>query len=212
MQALITSYLIQKKECDLPLLGHFRIKTKPADLEKTNKQIFPPTDEILYSEFSAKLSADLPTYISVLENITPVEAEEKINSWCTYAKEKIDLGEKIIFESIGSLQKDGVGNIFFQRQKGFNFYEPVPAERVQKNDEHSVLVGDIETTSAVMTEFYSQEKIRKLEWWKIWAFVLLAASLLFLVFHFYTHKFSETGIGNRASFSTPPPPASYRTP
>ena len=129
MQALITSYLIQKKECNLPLLGHFRIKTKPADLDKANKQIFPPTDEILYSEFAANLSGDLITYISHLQNITRDEAEGKINNWCHYAKEKLDSGEKIIFNSIGSLQKDAVGNIFFQRKKGFSFYEPVSAEK-----------------------------------------------------------------------------------
>ncbi len=129
MQALITSYLIQKKECNLPLLGHFRIKTKPADFEKDNKQIFPPTDEILYSEFAASLSEDLITYVSGHQNITCEEAEEKINNWCNYAKEKLDLGEKIIFNSIGSLQKDAVGNIFFQRKKQYSFYEPVAAGR-----------------------------------------------------------------------------------
>src|SRR5580693_6480891 len=95
MQALITSYLIQKKECNLPLLGHFRIKIKPADFEKANKQIFPPADEILYSEFGGNLSGDLITYIANQQNITPDEAQWKINNWCNHAKERIDSGEKI---------------------------------------------------------------------------------------------------------------------
>ena len=88
MQELITSYLIQKKECNLPLLGHFRIKTKPADFEKASKKIFPPTDEILYSEFAANLSRDLITYISNLQNITREEAESKINDWCQRCQRK----------------------------------------------------------------------------------------------------------------------------
>ncbi|MEO8765212.1 MAG: hypothetical protein ABI416_13030 [Ginsengibacter sp.] len=209
MQALITSYLIQKKECDLPLLGHFRIKTKPADFEKINKRIFPPTDEILYSEFAARLSPGLLSYISRLENITPVEAEAKINSWCLHAKEKIDLGEKITFDSMGTLQKDAVGNIFFQRKSGFNFFEPVSAERIQKNDAHPIVVGDTETTSTVMQEFYKQEKVQNWERWKMWSIILLAISLVILAFHFYMHRFSQTGIGNRASLSTESPPASY---
>src|ERR1700704_6644452 len=177
MQALITSYLIQKKECNLPLLGHFRIKTKPADFEKANKKIFPPTDEILYSEFAGNLSGDLVTYISDRRNITRDEAELEINTWCQYAKEKLDLGEKIIFNSMGSLQKDAAGNIFFQRKKGYSFYEPVSAEGTDKNSEHSVLVGDTETTSVVMNEFFRQEIIQKRTWWKIWAIVLLTISL-----------------------------------
>ena len=53
------------------------------------------------------------------------------------AKEKLDSGEKIIFNSMGSLQKDAAGNIFFQRKKNISFYEPVSAERIfQKNAEH----------------------------------------------------------------------------
>lgn len=213
MRALITSYLIQKKECNLPLLGHFRFKTKPADFEKPNNQIFPPTDEILYSEFAASLSVDLINYISQLQNITREEAERKINNWCNYAKQRLDLGEKIIFNSIGSLQKDAVGNIFFQRKKGFFFYEPVSAKRIiHKNAEHSVLVGDTETTSGVMNEYYREEIIQKKTWWKIWAIVLLSISLLALIFYFYMFEFSETGIGNRASLPIQDPPVLHHTP
>ena len=213
MQTLITSYLIQKKECNLPLLGHFRIKTKPAELDIANKQIYPLIDEILYSEFTANLSGDLVTYISNLQNITPDEAKEKINSWCHYAKGKLDSGEKIIFNSIGSLQKDAVGNIFFQRKNDISFYEPVSAERIiYKNAEHSVLVGDTETTSGVMNEFYRNEIIENKRWWKIWAIVLLTISLAVLFFYFYTHKFSENEIGTKTSFSTQEPPVLHYSP
>jgi nucleoid DNA-binding protein len=122
MQELIASYLIQKKECNLPLLGHFRIKAKPAQLDIANKEIFPPSDEILYNEFADNLSPDLISYISVRKNLLHDEAERRINEWCTYAKEKLDSGEKIIFNSIGILQKDGAGNIFFQSTNGIGFY------------------------------------------------------------------------------------------
>jgi nucleoid DNA-binding protein len=212
MQALITSYLIQKKECNLPLLGHFRIKTKPADFEKANKQIFPPTDEILYSEFAASLSGDLIIYISDLQNITGSEAEEKINNWCKYAREKLDLGEKIIFSSIGSLQKDAAGNIFFQRKTEFSFYDPVSTEAACESMEHSVLTGDKEITSGAMKEILRKNISQKNPWWKICAIVLLAISLLALGFYFYVYGFSETGIGNRASFGTPDPPVLHYAP
>ena len=211
MQALITSYLIQKKECDLPLLGHFRIKTKPADFVKANKQIFPPADEILYSEFAGKLSGDLLAYIAARERITPMEAEEKINSWCNDARQKIELGEKVMFDSLGSLQKDAVGNIFFQRKKGYGFYEPITAERVQREDGHVLSTRDTEASSLVANNFYADGS-RNREWWKVWAIVLLAISIIILAFHFYMHGFSGIAIGNKASFSTQQPPASYHAP
>ena len=217
MQELITSYLVQKKECNLPLLGHFRIKTKPAELDReADQQIFPPTDEILYSEFAGNLSGDLITYISRLQNITGDEAETKINNWCHQVKEKLDSGGKIIFNSIGSLQKDAAGNIFFQGKKGNAFYEPVAAQRViHENTEHSVLVGDRETTSVVMNEFYREELVEKKSWWtrwNIWAVVLFGISLIVLFFYFYSHKLSETGIGNGASFPTKDPPVLHSSP
>jgi nucleoid DNA-binding protein len=208
MQALITSYLIQKKECNLPLLGHFRIKTKPADFEKANKKIFPPTDEILYSEFAGKLSADLITYVSDVRNITTGEAELKINNWCQHSKEKLDLGEKIIFNSIGSLQKDAAGNIFFQRKRGFSFYEPVSAA-TDKNLDYRVTTGD---APVVLNEFAGEEINQKRAWWKIWSIALVAVSLLVLVYYFYTSGFSEAGFGNQASVPIADPPELHNAP
>lgn len=212
MQALITSYLVQKKECNLPLLGHFRIKTKPADFEKDNKQIFPPTDEILYSEFAASLSEDLITYVSGHQNITCDEAEKKINNWCNEAKGKLDLGEKIIFNSIGSLQKDAVGNIFFQRKKQYSFYEPVAAGRGYTNTENTVSEAALKNGSKVINEFYRNEPLQKMASWKIWAIVLLSVSILMLFFYFYTHGFSEAGIGSHTSFPAQEPPVQHYAP
>lgn len=213
MQELIASYLVQKKECSLPLLGHFRIKTKPAELDIANKKMFPPTDEILFNANANYLSEGLTEYVSAIQNINRNEAEEKISNWCLHAKAKLDAGEKIIFNSIGSIQKNAAGTIFFKRKKSINFYEAVPAERViHKNAEHAVLVGDRETTSGAMNEYYRDEEITKKKlYWKIWAILLLALSLLILFFYFYTHKFSETTIGNQSSFPVEEPGATYYT-
>ncbi len=212
MQELITSYLVQKKVCSLPLLGSFRIKTKPAELDIANKQIFPPTDEILFNENAGNnVVPDLIEYVSNLLHISAEEAEEKTASWCSETKQKLNSGEKIIFDSVGSLQKDAVGNIFFQRNKQDNFYEPVIAERViHENEEHAVLVGDKETTSSVMNEFYREEVVATKSTWKIWAIVLLAISLVVLFFHFYYHSITTSGIGNQFSFAIEEPPASYQ--
>src|SRR5436309_872346 len=106
MQELIASYLIQKRECSLPLLGHFRIKTKSAEYDRADQQFFPPADEIIYGEFTGKLSGDLITYIATHKNISQATAEAEINDWCHKARKHVDLGNKIIFDSIGSLQKD----------------------------------------------------------------------------------------------------------
>ncbi|MEO8568466.1 MAG: hypothetical protein ABI419_05010, partial [Ginsengibacter sp.] len=138
MEKIITSYLVQKKECSLPGLGHFRIITKPAELDVANKELFPPTDEITFKEEEVHLRKDLVSYISLQKGIHENDAAENINNWCIHAKEKLDGGEKIYFESAGSLQKNDAGNIFFHKKNDFLVYDIVTAERViHKNGQHS---------------------------------------------------------------------------
>ena len=214
MQDLIASYLIQKGECHLPLLGNFIIKPGAAFLDIANKKFFPSTDEIIFSEDENYLSEGLKDYFSRLQNIQLYEAEEKINNWCLHTKIKLDSGEKIDFDTVGSLQKDAFGNILFERVKDINFYDPVIAERViHKNAEHAVLVGDRETTSVVMNEFYRDEvAIEKKSAWKIWAVILLVISLLVLIIYYYNHSFSENGIANQSAFPIQKPHATYSVP
>lgn len=214
MQELIASYLIQKKECHLPLLGVFTIEQVPALLDIANKKLVPATGEIVFSESPNYVSEGFKNYVSNRYSVPLQDAEETINNWCLHAKVKLDTGGKIGFNSIGSLQKDPVGNIRFEKEKDINFYEPVIAERViHKDAEHAVLVGDKETTSGIMNEFYRDDVLdEKKSSWKIWAVVLLAVSLLVLLFYFYNHSFSETGIANPSAFPLREPAATYYVP
>lgn len=211
MEDLITSYLIQNKECYLPLLGNFAIKQQPASLDIANKKISPPGNDIIFNEEASYLSEGLKNYFAHLHNVQSYEAEEKINNWCLHAKVALDSGEKIVFNSIGNLKKNTTGNVFFERENNFNFYEDVIAERViHQNTEHAVLVGDKETTSGIMNEFYREEvSTQKKSAWKIWAIILLSVSLLVLLFYFYNHSFSEIGIANPSAFPIIEPSATY---
>lgn len=213
MEKIIASYLVQKKECSLPGIGHLRIATKPAELDVANKEIFPPTDGIVFKEEEVHLRKDLVSYVSMQNKIHENDAAENINNWCQHAKNKLDAGEKIYFESVGTLQKNADGNIFFHTKNEFVLYDVVPAERViHKNEQHSVLVGDRETTSAAMNEFYKEDFIvEKKPWWKIWAIVLFLLPLLILIIHFSGHSFTTPGIGNQIHLSPESPPVLYET-
>ena len=213
MQKIITSYLVQKKECNLPGIGNFKINTVPAHLDIANKKMFPPASEIIFSESDVHLRNDLVKYVSSKQHIDVHLAAENITRWCQYVSERLDAGEKIIFESIGSLQKNATGNIFFSSKDKSRLYEPVSANRVvHKDEDHAVLVGDRQTTSAAMNEYYKAESVfeRKISW-KIWAAVLFGLSILSLVMHFSFHGFTTANTGNQISVSPLPPPASYST-
>lgn len=210
MQDLITSFLVQTKECNLPGIGKFRIITTPAELDIANHQMSPPKDEILFTGKPDKNYEELTRYIANKKNINEKEAEQELKSWCESAKEKLDDGEKITFETVGSLQKNTSGNIFLQSQKLLNFFEPVAAGRViHKNAEHAVLVGDRETTSSVMNQFFQEDEKIKDSRWKIMAIILFIIALAVLIFHFYTHSFSISATGNQTQHTPEKPAATY---
>lgn len=211
MQKIITSYLVQKKECNLPGIGDFKINITPARLDVANKKMFPPEAEIVFTEGDVHLRKNLVKYIANQQNVDEQQAAENITRWCHNVSESLDAGEKIIFESIGSLQKNAAGNIFLHSKNQNSFYEAVTAHRViHKDEDHAVLVGDRETTSAAMSEYYKAETVfeRKISW-KTWAMVLFGLSLLSLIMHFSYHGFTTAGTGNQISISPLPPPVSY---
>lgn len=211
MQKIITSYLVQKKECNLPGLGNFKINMVPAHLDVANKKMFPPSTEIIFSEGDVHLRKDLVKYISTQQNVDEHQAAENITRWCHNVSESLDAGEKIIFESIGNLQKNATRNIFLSTKNKNRLYEAVTANRVvHKDEDHPVLVGDRQTTSAVMNEYYKAETVfgRKISW-KISATVLFGLVLLSLIMHFSYHGFTTAGTGNQISISPLPPPVSY---
>ena len=213
MKDLITSFLVQTKECSFPGIGKINIITTPAELNIANKTMSPPTDEILFTEKAGKISEELVKYISYKKNINQPEARELIKDWCKDAREKLDAGEKIILGSIGNLHKNDSGNISFQAQKPLNFFEAVSAERViHKNAEHAVLVGDRETTSSVMNQFLHEEEIVKKSTWKITAVILLIIALVILLIHFNSNSFSFSATGNQTQHSPATPAATYSTP
>ncbi|MEO6839051.1 MAG: hypothetical protein ABI261_08910, partial [Ginsengibacter sp.] len=174
MQDLITSFIIQAKECKLAGIGKFRSINTPAESDIASKTISPPIMEKLFTGKEEKISDELVKYIAIKKNISLTEALEKIKSWCDDTISKLKNGEEVFFQSLGSLRKEGSGNILFRRQNFVQFFDPIAVERViHKNSEHKVLVGDKETTSAVMNQFFQDEDVEvKKNPWKIISIVL----------------------------------------
>jgi hypothetical protein len=212
MQNFITSFLIQRKECCLSGIGTFRITTSHSELDVANKKLFPPTDEIIFTTKGDKFSEELVKYIARKEQISEKEAHVNLKKWCKHAIGTLNTGGKIIFTSIGSLQKNATGNIFFQHQKPLTFFKEVAAERIiHKNVEHKILVGDKETTSSAMNQFLNEEQAVKNSKWKIAAIILLALALVVIFIHFYMNEWSLSSTGNQTIHLPEAPPSTYST-
>lgn len=211
MQDLITSFIIQAKECKLAEIGMFRSITTSAESDIANKKISPPIMEKLFTGREDKISDELVKYIAVKKNISLPDALENIKSWCHDTKLKLKNGEEIFFQSLGSLKKEPSGNILFHSQNFVQFFEPLSVERViHKNSEHKVLVGDRETTSSVMNQFFHEEETEtKKNPWKIISIILLAIAVLLLLLYFYESSFSFSSIGNHEKIVPQLPPDTY---
>jgi len=199
MHSLITSYLLQAGKCALPDIGIFKIAHKPAEIDTPNKQILPPVEEITFNEQAIFLSPGLINYIALKKNIPSGDAENLLNNFCKEWKEKIEDGETLCFESVGCLQKNESGVISFRKEEGPAYFKPVSAKRIlHENIEHTVLVGDKETTSTVMNEYYKENIPVAKKRWAVGAIILGIISLVILCYSFYNHKISVSEIGNRS--------------
>lgn len=213
MQSLITSYLLQAGKCALPNIGFFKIKYKPAESDIVNQQMLPPVEEIVFYEQAIFSSPGLINYIAVKKNISANEAESLANNFCKEWREKIESGETLCFDGFGRLQKNDAGIISFIKENEMMYFKPLFAERVlHKNDAHVVLVGDTETTSTVMSEYYREDVAIVKKGWAIGAAIITAIALVTLLYSFYNHKISVSGIGNRSHFSIKSAEATHFTP
>jgi len=210
MQDLITSFIIQSKECKLPQIGKFNVVVTPSESDIANKQITAPTFKIIFSPREEKISDGLIKYVAARKKIGIAEAVTEIQNWCGSIKAKLKNGEEILLAPLGSLKKGATGNLFVQTESSALFFEPVAAERViRKNSEHAMLVGDKETTSSAMNQFYNEVIASKNQTWKIVAFILLVIALVLLFFYFYGHPFSISELGNHQKVVPPSAPDTY---
>src|SRR5438128_7034025 len=121
MESLITSFLIQKRECSLPSIGSFRIKRIAASTD--NGRILPPAEHIIFNSNSGSASPELIQYISRKKNIDQISAENTLSEFCNEWKKRLKDGETIRLGTVGSLHLDG-SNVYFQRDS-VNFFQPI---------------------------------------------------------------------------------------
>lgn len=165
--------LFFNQSCTLPGIGTLSVDTKPAELDFPNARILPPVESISF-EPSTNAQADTPNKFSDI----------------SYAiQEKLDKGEKVEINGVGTFFKNNIGIIKFIPEILHNsFYKPVHAERViRENAVHSVLVGDTETTSTVMTDLLNTEEEIKDRWW-IWAAAIGIIALSIVGYNYYNNN------------------------
>jgi hypothetical protein len=213
MQDVLGTYLIEKKICPLPGIGVLSIEHKSVWYDVTSKLMHPPTDKIVFNENGIANSNDLVNYIASVRNTDKASADSLLTEFCNRWQDKLDNYERLLFGRLGYLQKAEDGKVTFTNDTSISFYEPVLAERViHKDKAHAVLVGDKETTSSVMTDYYKETTVKKRQKWAIAAGIVALLALAIMAYHFSIYPFSPNGVGNASSFPVNDPPITHSNP
>jgi len=198
MHHLIASYLFQNKTCPLPGLGTLTVAAGKAQSDFLNTAIKAPVTVVIFTtkENDASILLD---YIAAKTNRTVFQAIETLGVFCNNLKAAVVANNAAPLNGVGIFSADASGNINFKPDELPAFFlQPVKAERViHPQAEHTILVGDKETTNTLMTEYFNEEPVQKYRWW-IWAIVLGVIGLLTVLFYI-----SNTNLSSMAGNAMP---------
>src|ERR1035437_7606639 len=208
MHSLITSYLLQSRECVLPGIGILQIKNIPAKTDSAKSLLLPPAEEIIFRKEAYSKSPGLVKYIADKKHIEQSEAEDILNNFCSEWKEKINAGGKLNFETVGSIQKNADGIIFFHRENSFIFLQPISVNEPYKRAEEPVSIDEEQDVSEVFEDEEEDVVVEK-SYWALWAIILTVLAFAAIFYHFKDHKLSGSTIGNQNHFAIDSATATY---
>ncbi len=183
MQEQIASYLFQNKTCPLPGLGTLSVVKAGAEADFAGKQITAPKP-VIRLENKESDATGLVKYIATVSGEDTYSVSQALDHFCNDLKKQMKEQSTVKLAHVGNFMVDGSGKVSFKPEElPASFLQPVYAERVIHPDaEHQILVGDRETTSTIMTEFYTVSPEVKDRWW-IWAIVLGVIGLLLVIIY-----------------------------
>jgi len=208
MHTLITSYLLQTGECILPEIGILKFTQLSAKVDPENNKIIPPSQKFSFKDNSTLKSPALVKYIAEKKNISFDEADEIYNQFCKEWKVKINSGEKLILETVGSIKKNIDGKLLFEKESGKSFLQPIQVDSIYKKDEYSLAVSaeaDLKKNNAISA-------INKKSYWQIWAAVLIVLASLLILWHFKDQKLSVSSTGNQQPLTIDSAKGTYQIP
>jgi len=121
----ITFYLVELlrlHDCVIvPDLGGFVSNYRPAEMDLVGNSFNPPVKEVIFTGKLSKNDGLLVNYISETEGIGYMEARQIISEFVDEVWSKLENGEKIEFQNIGSLQFDRNEKLIFEPELHENF-------------------------------------------------------------------------------------------
>ncbi|MFT3911346.1 MAG: hypothetical protein QM737_18130 [Ferruginibacter sp.] len=210
MEELIELYLFQYKKCPLPQIGSLIVKEGNAVAWHGDNKLSAPVPQIELSA-DTMLADHFIAFIASQKKISIGEASLSLQKYCQDLL-KLNTYKEMKLEQAGRFYIDQAGTLVFKQETLVKEFLPtVSIQRISrsKTASHNIRVGDTETTTEAMTEFYHEkEKVKRETWW-IGALVLALATAAILYLYFKDHSFNEN-FGNVQPTSITPVEKTYQ--
>ncbi|MEO7313124.1 MAG: hypothetical protein ABIX01_22255 [Chitinophagaceae bacterium] len=190
MFALLHQYLIENSKLHLPGIGTLEFAELPGRLEVADKLLMAPKKILrLNNAMEPGNKHGLMGFLSRTLNISEEHAYSVFQQFMDSVRNTLGTKRILYWDNLGAFQKDETGTIQFVQTSDIDQYTPpVSAERmIRQNAEHSMKVGETETTNTAMQEYYHGDETEpaKKDYWWVWAIVIFAcSSVLIWLKHF----------------------------
>ncbi len=183
MDYLIAPTLFQNKICRLPGIGTLSVIISKAENDVANSRLSAPVPSIFFT--ASKDNENTFNEFTALSELIKKDLDEK---------------GSVTIQSVGNFIKNEVGDIDFIPLEINKMFTPVViAERVIRNaTEHTILVGDKETTNFEMSEYFVEENKEPEDNWWIWAIVLGLVGAAIVGYYILENGFNL--LGNTIAF------------
>ncbi len=191
-------YFTTYRQLNVPGIGTFLLNRQPASADFVNRQILPPVYSVSLEQGAGTASRHFINWLAATLNITDRDAVIRFNDFAFEVKRKLQAGEKIDWNGIGTL-KTGLGTEIKFDPETIEpvFDKSIAAEKVVRSQaEHTVRVGEDEKTAAQMREYFSHQDTEKVHWWA-WALIIGIATTLFCGWYFSANGLKISSSGNR---------------
>jgi nucleoid DNA-binding protein len=117
----IREFLYTSEYVIIPDFGAFKTNYNPAEIDYKTRQIKPPSKSVVFDDKLLVSDGLLANYISEKEKITKSEAKDLIFKFVTDSFVKLEQGNSVVFDNIGSFSFDKKRKLVFISEQNSNF-------------------------------------------------------------------------------------------
>ena len=196
----------------MPGIGTFLLERHPATGDFANKQVHPPFYTVSLQQLSASAAKFFYSWLAAALNTGERDAILLFNDFTFDLKKKINTGETIDWDGVGSLSKGQGGGINFLPARNTPLLEtPVAANKIiQENSTHRVRVGEDERSSVEMVELLGrpEPELKRSYWWAV-ALVTGLLAIMFICWYFSEHGLDISTLSNNQGLAPQAGPIPY---